>query len=174
MRRPCRPKSPPSHPGTAGTPGRWRSFLVERAVFCWLILWEYESVLALQVGKLTAPQSAFHHRRIDAAHRRYLSSLRALAMVRKLAVPDVRVDVGVHHHHGRAEPAGPAPPCSCRDGAGRGGAGQPTLANEVGQDQGVARHLPTDRQGIPRRPAGEGGGGADRGAGGRVTVARRP
>jgi hypothetical protein len=58
--------------------------LVERVVFCWLILWEYESVLALQAGKLTAPQSAFHHRRIDAAHRRYLSSLRALATVRKL------------------------------------------------------------------------------------------
>jgi hypothetical protein len=101
--------------------------LVERVVFCWLILWEYESVLALQAGKQTASSSAFHHRRIDAAHRRYLSSLRALATVRKLAVPDVRVNVGTHHHHDRGrDQAEPARPCNCHDGAEL-----PTFANRL-------------------------------------------
>ena len=35
-------------------PGPIERLLVERVVFCWLILWEYEAVLALQAGKLTA------------------------------------------------------------------------------------------------------------------------
>lgn len=85
--------------------------LVERVVFCWLILWEYESALTLRAGQLTLEQSKYHHRRIDAAHRRYMSSLRTLATVRKLGVPAVQVNVGTHHHAGAESPA----PCTCGD-----------------------------------------------------------
>ena len=68
--------------------------LAERAVFCWLILWEYESALALRNGEMTLKQSEFHQRRIDATHRRFLSSVRTLATVRKLALPAVQINLG--------------------------------------------------------------------------------
>ena len=67
--------------------------LAERAAYCWLVLWKYEHHLA-NAKDLPSGREEFHHRRIAAAHRRYLSSLRTLAQVRKLAVPDVRVTIG--------------------------------------------------------------------------------
>jgi hypothetical protein len=67
--------------------------LAERAAFCWLVTWRYETRLA-QATDLTSKREEFHHRRIDAAHRRYLSSLKTLAQVRKLALPAVQVNIG--------------------------------------------------------------------------------
>ena len=68
--------------------------LAERAAYCWLILWEYESALVLRKGEMTLKQSEFHQRRIDAAHRRFLSAVRTLATVRKLALPAVQINLG--------------------------------------------------------------------------------
>jgi hypothetical protein len=67
--------------------------LAQRAAFCWLVLWRYEANLA-QAKDLSSRREEFHHRRIDAAHRRYLSSLRTLAQIRKLALPAVQVNIG--------------------------------------------------------------------------------
>ena len=67
--------------------------LAERAAFCWLVVWKYEHHLA-NAKDLPSKREEFHHRRIDAAHRRYLSSLRTLAAVRKLAMPAVQVNIG--------------------------------------------------------------------------------
>lgn len=67
--------------------------LAERAAYCWLVVWQYEHRLAREDG-LTIRQADFHHRRIDAAHRRYLSSLRTLAQVRKLDLPAVQINLG--------------------------------------------------------------------------------
>lgn len=74
------------------SPGPIERLLAERAAYCWLVLWRYEGLLA-DAGDLTLRQSEFHQRRIDAAHRRYLSSLRTLAAVRKLALPAVQVNI---------------------------------------------------------------------------------
>ena len=67
--------------------------LAERAAYCWLVVWRYEEHLA-SAKDLTVKQAEFHQRRIDAAHRRFLSSLRTLAAVRKLALPAVQVNIG--------------------------------------------------------------------------------
>jgi hypothetical protein len=42
---------------------------------------------------LTLQQAEFHQRRMDAANRRYLAALRTLALVRKLAVPALQINV---------------------------------------------------------------------------------
>ena len=42
---------------------------------------------------MTFKQFEFHQRRIDAAHRRYLSALRTPAQIRKLALPAVQVNI---------------------------------------------------------------------------------
>ena len=80
-----------SWPGRTPTP--IERLLAERAAYCWLVLWRYEEHLA-NAKDLTSKRAEFHHRRIDAAHRRYLSSLRTLATVRKLALPAVQVNIG--------------------------------------------------------------------------------
>lgn len=67
--------------------------LAERADFCWFVVWRYEEHLT-SAKDLTIKQADFHQRRIDAAHRRFLSALRTLAQVRKLALPSVQVNIG--------------------------------------------------------------------------------
>lgn len=66
--------------------------LAERAAYCWLVLWKYEYHLA-NAKDLPSGRELFHHRRIDAAHRRYLSSLRTLAQIRKLQLPAVQINL---------------------------------------------------------------------------------
>jgi hypothetical protein len=69
--------------------------LAERAAVCWFLVHRYEGHYAGAEG-LSIRQAEFHQGRIDRAHRRFLSALRALAAVRKLAVPAIRVNVGAH------------------------------------------------------------------------------
>jgi hypothetical protein len=61
--------------------------LVERAVACWLQLQAAD--LRLQVGesKYSLAQGEYHHRQRDRAHYRFLSAVKALATVRRLALP---------------------------------------------------------------------------------------
>jgi hypothetical protein len=49
--------------------------------------------LAQQAGSMTLAQGEYHHRRRDRAHNRYLTSIRALALIRKLAVPVLQVNI---------------------------------------------------------------------------------
>jgi hypothetical protein len=58
--------------------------LVERVVATWFQLQYFEAVYAQNIRKLTIQQSEHHQKRIDRAHRRYLSAVRTLAQVRKL------------------------------------------------------------------------------------------
>jgi hypothetical protein len=44
------------------------------------------------LNNMTIPQSDHHQRRIDKAHRRYLSSVKALAQIRKLG-PAVQINI---------------------------------------------------------------------------------
>jgi hypothetical protein len=58
--------------------------LSERVVVTWLEVQFFEALYAQNIRKLTIPQAEHHQKRLDRAHRRHLSAIRALAQVRKL------------------------------------------------------------------------------------------
>lgn len=66
--------------------------LVDRVVACWLHLYHLE---AIYVGKdsMALTLATFYQRSISAAHKRYLSAIKTLAVVRKLAVPVLQVNI---------------------------------------------------------------------------------
>jgi hypothetical protein len=63
--------------------------LAETAALCHLQL-RYAEVAAFTAGDGTIMEASYY-RRLDFAHRRYLTALRTLATVRRLAVPAVKV-----------------------------------------------------------------------------------
>jgi hypothetical protein len=67
--------------------------LVERVVACWLQVNDADIRLTQNEPKLTLAQGEYHHRNRDRAHRRYLAALKALALVRKLAIPVLQVNM---------------------------------------------------------------------------------
>jgi hypothetical protein len=73
-------------------PSPLERLLAERITVCWLELQYFEAIYAQNLGKLTITQSDYHQRRIDTAHRRYLSSIKALAQIRKLG-PAVQINI---------------------------------------------------------------------------------
>jgi hypothetical protein len=66
--------------------------LAERAAVCWFLVNRYESVYA-NAREQTLRQAAFQQEKIDRAHKRYLSALKTLAAVRKLALPAIQVNI---------------------------------------------------------------------------------
>jgi hypothetical protein len=66
--------------------------LAERASLCWFIVHWYENAYANADG-WNLSQANFQHRKIDKAHARFLSALRTLAQVRKLALPTLQVNI---------------------------------------------------------------------------------
>ncbi len=99
--------------GPAPTP--IEALLAERVVACWLQV-NYSDAAAAQAGAISLKQAAFAQHRQDAAHRRYLTALGALATVRRLLPV--------------AEPAGMLPTSPCSRGP-RGDVG--------GDDQAASR-----------------------------------
>lgn len=75
------------------SPAPVERLLVERVVACWLQVHDAEARFAQNQGKLGLRQADHYQRRIDAAHRRYLAAVKTLAVVRKLAVPVVQVNI---------------------------------------------------------------------------------
>ncbi len=73
-------------------PSSLERLLAERIGVCWLELQYFEAIYAQNLGKLTIAQGVYHQRRIDKAHRRYLSSIRALAQIRKMG-PAVQINI---------------------------------------------------------------------------------
>jgi hypothetical protein len=66
--------------------------LVERAVACWLHVQVADARYALDQKDMTLRQGDYHQRRMDAANRRSLAALKALALVRTLAVPALPIN----------------------------------------------------------------------------------
>jgi len=66
--------------------------LVERIVTCWLQVQDAD-LRAGSAKDTTFKQADYNQRRMDAANRRYLAALKALALVRKLAVPALQVNI---------------------------------------------------------------------------------
>ena len=58
--------------------------LSERVVVTWLEIQLFEALYAQNMRNLTMPQADHHQKRLDRAHRRHLSAIRALAQIRKL------------------------------------------------------------------------------------------
>lgn len=77
------------------TPTPMECLLAERAAFCWFAVNYYETLFT-QATDLTLRQAEFHQRKIDRAHGRFLSALRTLAQVRKLALPALQVNFGAN------------------------------------------------------------------------------
>jgi hypothetical protein len=67
--------------------------LAVRASLCWQIANWYESRFIESTGDMTIGQADYQQRRLDRAHRRFLSAAETLARVRKLALPMFQVNV---------------------------------------------------------------------------------
>jgi hypothetical protein len=66
--------------------------LVERIGVCWLHLYHLEVIYARK-DSMTPDQGIYFQRCIDRAHKRYLSAVKMLAVVRKLALPVLQVNI---------------------------------------------------------------------------------
>jgi hypothetical protein len=70
--------------------------LAETAALSWFALRLHESHFAggaTSDDGLTINQSEHHQRRVDRAHRRFLATLKTLAMVRRLAIPTLQINL---------------------------------------------------------------------------------
>jgi hypothetical protein len=74
------------------SPSPLERLLTERVVTCWLYLCDRE-IRFVQINNPTIKQADYWQRAVSHAHRRYLSALRALALVRKLALPALQVNI---------------------------------------------------------------------------------
>jgi hypothetical protein len=66
--------------------------LAERASICWFIVHRYELAYANASGWSIA-NADLQQRKIDKAHARFLSALRTLAQIRKLALPTLQLNI---------------------------------------------------------------------------------
>lgn len=67
--------------------------LVERIVACWLQVQDADIRTAQGQKDASIRLADFHQRRMDSAHKRFLAAVKALAVVRKLAVPVLQVNI---------------------------------------------------------------------------------
>jgi hypothetical protein len=74
------------------TPTPLERLLVQRNVACWLHLYNLEMTYNSKDG-MSLELAAHYQRCIDRAHKRYLSAIKTLAVVRKLAVPVLQVNI---------------------------------------------------------------------------------
>jgi hypothetical protein len=86
-------------------PAPLERLLVGRVVACWLQLHHADILLAQQAGQMSLQQADYHQRTRDRAHKRYLSAIKTLALVRKLALPVLQVNIA----RKQVNVAGPAP-----------------------------------------------------------------
>jgi len=66
--------------------------LIERVVACWLQVQDADVRFA-QAKNLSLEWGDYYQRRMDRAHKRYLSAIKTLATVRKLALPVLQVNI---------------------------------------------------------------------------------
>lgn len=74
------------------------ALLAERAAVCWLAVNVIERA-AESVQNSTLADVVARQRKIDGAHRRFMSAIKTLATVRKLALPDIKVLVNRRATH---------------------------------------------------------------------------
>jgi hypothetical protein len=75
-------------------PGPVEKLLAEDAALNWLALRLYQVIHTYEAGRgITLARSEHAQRRITHAHRRFLSAVKTLATVRRLAVPAVQINL---------------------------------------------------------------------------------
>jgi hypothetical protein len=74
------------------TPTPLERLLVERIVTCWLHLHHLEAVYANKES-MTLDLGTYYQRSLSSAQKRYLSAIKTLAVVRKLALPVLQVNI---------------------------------------------------------------------------------
>jgi hypothetical protein len=85
-------------------PAPLERLLVERVVACWLQVQDAD-VRYAQAKNLSLEWGKYYQQRMDRAHKRYLSAIKALAVVRKLALPVLQINIA----RKQVNVAGPAP-----------------------------------------------------------------
>lgn len=68
------------------------SLLADRIAVCWVAVQEAELSYA-RADSMSLDQAAWAQKRISAAHNRYLTAIRTLAQVRRLALPMMQVNI---------------------------------------------------------------------------------
>lgn len=76
-------------------PSAMERLLAERAAICWFLVNRYESYAA-SLKDASIRQAEHQQRKIDKAHARFLSALKTLATIRKLATPVLQVNIGTN------------------------------------------------------------------------------
>ena len=77
----------------SSSPNPLEKLLVERVVMCWLALQHAELISTQRsFGRVNVQEVELYQRRLDRAHKRYLSAIRTLAQIRKLG-PTVQVNI---------------------------------------------------------------------------------
>src|SRR5262249_40006191 len=115
---------------TGPNPTPLERMLVERVVACWLQVQDADMRYA-QAKNPSIEQGDYYQRRMDRAHRRYLSAIRTLATVRKLALPVLQVNLVSAPVNGAS--AGPVleqgrvAPCHHGSNGDHGARGRPPL-----------------------------------------------
>jgi len=84
-------------------PTAMESLLAERAALCWLTVYLHEMADEMRTG-ITVQEATYQQRKVDSAHRRFLSAVKMLAIVRKLALPDVRINIDGRSVHFGGKP----------------------------------------------------------------------
>jgi hypothetical protein len=69
------------------------SLLIERILVCWLQVHHADATNLPSSGPMTVSQGEYYRRRLEGAQRRYLAAMRALAVVRRLQIPIVQVNI---------------------------------------------------------------------------------
>lgn len=73
-------------------PSHLEKLLIDRIVACWLQVQEADFQAARPNG-LSAAQANFVQKRQDKAHKRFLSAIKTLTQVRKMALPNLQVNI---------------------------------------------------------------------------------
>jgi hypothetical protein len=69
--------------------------LSERVILTWLEVQLFEALYAKNMRNLTIAQAEHHQKRLDRAHRRHLSAIRALAQIRKLLKGNAMTQINI-------------------------------------------------------------------------------
>lgn len=71
------------------------TLLVRRVVLCWLQHHYFERTYAVILRQtISLEKSEYYQRCLDRCHKRYLSAIKALAVIRRLQLPAVQVNIG--------------------------------------------------------------------------------